>query len=242
MKSIILCLFYSSLLFISCGKDPNPTVVYPNDSTTTITRQRLELDTSLVIASGLPIHFDSTDYLLFPTGPVKFYGRGSKLDILSSSSTGGSSYSVGYLSHTTFQGDIDNIMIQKLGSNDFAPISEDILKIRSFRFLSSIQKSTKKQLLLLLVTDRDTNNDAVLNNQDLESLYLYDLEKTQLLKLSPNLHKLIDWKTLKINNRIYFRTIEDLDKNGKFDEKDKIHYYYVDLQGSELSTNEYFPI
>jgi hypothetical protein len=31
------------------------------------------------------------------------------------------------------------------------------------------------------------------------------------------------------NNRLYYRTVEDTNKNGQFDKKDVVNYYYIDL-------------
>jgi hypothetical protein len=41
---------------------------------------------------------------------------------------------------------------------------------------------------------------------------------------------------------MYFRTIEDINKNGAFDKDDKVHYQYLDLLSKELKVMEYKPV
>ena len=67
-----------------------------------------------------------------------------------------------------------------------------------------------------------------------------EISGANFLKLTPNLQELIDWSVVEVNNRLYFRTIEDTNKNGDFDKDDNLHYYFVDLN-SDLTLNEYTP-
>jgi hypothetical protein len=41
---------------------------------------------------------------------------------------------------------------------------------------------------------------------------------------------------------LYFRTIEDTNKNGEFDKEDNVHYFYVNLLDKEWKALEYKPI
>ena len=237
--NLSICLL---LLILSCGSDPKPTVVYPTDSTKVEDDQKLVTDTTLVLAGELPIFFDSTDYLLFPIGPIRVYSRGDSKIYFGSGSSGDKSFAIGYLSGTTFTGNLDNVMLQHLDSVDFRPFTEQKLKMRSFKFLESIRKKTGSQIVLLEVTDRDTNGDGKLTDRDVEALYLSRLDGTSFTKVSIDFHELLDWKVLTVNRRLYFRTLEDTDKNGEFNRKDKIHYYFVKLDQPEFKAIEYNPL
>lgn len=242
MKTLYIFSISFSLLFWSCISDPKPTVVYPKDSTNKVGEQPLIVDTTLVLTGELPVYFDSTDYLLFPIGPIRVYSRGDNKIYYGSGSSGDKSFSIGYLSGTTYTGNLDNVMIQHLDSTDFRPITDKVIKITSFRFLESIRKRTKQQLVVMTVIDIDSNNDGKLTSEDIESLYVSNLNGKNLKKLSIELQELLDWKILGINKRLYFRTLEDIDKNGEFNKKDKIHHFYVELENEEFNVIEYDPL
>jgi hypothetical protein len=53
---------------------------------------------------------------------------------------------------------------------------------------------------------------------------------------------LIDWNLIESKNRLYFRTVEDTNKNGQFDKNDVVHYNYVDLSTGEWKVSTYEPI
>ncbi|MFM2370144.1 MAG: hypothetical protein RL619_2465, partial [Bacteroidota bacterium] len=54
--------------------------------------------------------------------------------------------------------------------------------------------------------------------------------------------ELIDWNLIESNNRLYFRTVEDTNKNGQFDKMDVVHYNYVDLSNKEWKIISYKPV
>ena len=97
-------------------------------------------------------------------------------------------------------------------------------------------------MVVMTVTDRDTNNDGKLTDGDIESLYLSHLNGRKFKKLTFDLQELLDWKILSVNKRLYFRTLEDIDKNGEFNKKDQIHHFYVDLNDPEFEVIEYDPL
>ncbi|MFZ1806156.1 MAG: hypothetical protein WAU36_02985 [Cyclobacteriaceae bacterium] len=232
----LLQLLFLSLLW-SCGVDNNkPTVVYTGDSTA----QELLVDSTLIITSELPIHFDFTDYLLFPIGPIQGYGRSSKI-YLGSGSSGDDSFAIGYISGTTYNGQLDNIKIQHVDSTNFKPLTDQKIKLRSFQFLESIRKETGMQLLVIEATDRDTNNDGKLTTDDVESLYMAHLNGTGFRKLTLDNHELLDWRVVTINKRLYFRTVEDVNTDGEFDSDDNVHHYFTNLE-REFEVVEYNPL
>ena len=54
--------------------------------------------------------------------------------------------------------------------------------------------------------------------------------------------ELVDWKIIETNARLYYKTIEDSNKNGQLDATDKILYHYVNLLDSNWKSIEYFPV
>ncbi len=58
-------------------------------------------------------------------------------------------------------------------------------------------------------------------------------------KLTKELHEFYDWSLSKGENRIYFRTLEDKNKDEELNNKDKFHYYFIAFSGDKYSVTEY---
>jgi hypothetical protein len=88
----------------------------------------------------------------------------------------------------------------------------------------------------------DSNGDTKLDGNDIKNLYISEINGANFTKLSVDLQELIDWNIIESQNRLYFRTIEDINKNGAFDKDDKVHYQFVDLLTKDWKVIEYTPI
>ena len=81
-----------------------------------------------------------------------------------------------------------------------------------------------------------------LDDNDIKSLYISTVDGKNFKKLSPDFGELIDWNFVQSTSSIYFRIVEDSDKNGEFETGDKIRYFSVNLLEKELKAEEYFPV
>ena len=81
-----------------------------------------------------------------------------------------------------------------------------------------------------------------MDSDDIKNLYISDINGKNFTKLSAEFQELIDWNTIESQNRLYFRTIEDINKNGAFDKDDKVHHHFVDLLSKDWKVQEYNPI
>ena len=70
---------------------------------------------------------------------------------------------------------------------------------------------------------------------------LFFIWPQSFMKISPDFQELIDWNLMEINTSLYFRTIQDSNKNGDFDKDDAVFYYFVDLMDDEWKLNQYKP-
>ena len=93
--------------------------------------------------------------------------------------------------------------------------------------------------MIYSIYDRNTNAYNRLDSNDLQTLYLSKIDGYRFTKIPPELHELIDWKIIKFQNQLYYRTLEDIDKNGTFDKKDKVHYFFIDFDQDELKPEAY---
>jgi hypothetical protein len=54
--------------------------------------------------------------------------------------------------------------------------------------------------------------------------------------------ELIDWKMIEASNILYFRTMEDTNKNGQFDKDDVINYNFINLNNKDWKVENYKPV
>ena len=129
-----------------------------------------------------------------------------------------------------------------INSENLSTLTTKNIRIKSVSFLRGIFDNTKKQILVYTIIDRDSNRDNKLDDDDIETLYISNIDGTNFTKLTAEFQELIDWKVLEIKNRLYFRSIEDTNKNGEFDKEDDLHYQYIDFSNNKLKVTEYKPI
>jgi hypothetical protein len=121
-------------------------------------------------------------------------------------------------------------------------LTDKKVQIQTATFLNTIAEKSKKNILVYTLVDADTNKDGKVDQNDIKSLYISKSDGTNFTKLSLELQELIDWSVIEAQNRLYFRCIEDINKNGAFDKKDKVHYHFVNLLADEWKVEEYMPI
>jgi len=238
MKNILI-LGIAILLFTSCGTDNKPKIVHAENNGTEI--PELKKDTTFIEVSDLPIQIDSTNYLIHPIGDFRIEDKRGKI-IYKSSGYGSKNFSVSNYGGYRISGNLSNVKFQHIDSEKLSALTENVIKIKSLTFLRKVFDNTKKQLLVYEVTDKDTNQDRKLDFNDINTLYISKINGTDFRKLTDTNQELIDWKIIESKNRLYFRTIEDTNKDGEFDKKDIIHYKYVDLNSDNLKITEYKPI
>ena len=237
MKNILILGILITFM-TSCGSDDKPKVIYPEDGVSE--SQELKKDSTMIEIADLPIHIDSTKYLIHPIGEYKIYG--SRGDYFSSSSYGSGSFSISGYNRYEISGNLYNLKFEEIESEKTHMLSDKNIRIKSVRFLKEIFDITKEQFLVYRILDKDTNLDKKLNDDDISTLYISNIDGTSFTKLTAEFHELIDWDALAVKNRLYFRSIEDSNKNGDFDKEDKISYQFIDLSDKEWKVKQYKPI
>lgn len=224
------------ILFSSCKQEKEkPKVIYEGPSKV---ESQSKKDTARVTIVGLPIQMEGTNFLLFPVGELNSSEKG--LDSYSGSSQ--MNYKVSNYSEYQITGYIRNLKFQRVGQDSISNLTDKNILIQSITYLKTIGDKTKQHILVYELEDMDTNKDVKLDDNDIKSLYLSDISGGRFTKLSMDFHELIDWKVVETVNRLYYRTSEDTNKNGAFDNNDKFHYFYVDLSGKEWQPIEYNPL
>jgi hypothetical protein len=221
--------------FSSCNKEKEkPKVIYENPVKA---QNTVKADTTSVTLVDLPIQMQGTNYLLFPVGELRTTGS-----MYDAASKGGQlSYKVSNYSEYQLTGFMRNIKFQQVGKDTITALTDKNILIQSVTYLKTLADKTKQQILVYELEDMDTNKDIRLDDSDIKSLYMSDISGNRFTKVSVDLQELIDWNLVESLNRLYYRTIEDTNKNGAFEKNDKLHYFYVDLTLKKWESKEYNP-
>ncbi|NJM78798.1 MAG: hypothetical protein HC854_02760 [Flavobacterium sp.] len=236
ISRIIPLLFLATM--ISCKQEKQtPKVIYEQVKESISPKK---VDTSSIKIADLPIHMEGSNYLIHPVGDVRVYDDYSK--VYGSSKTNQVSYAISNYNRFELTGYFDNLKFQHIDSTNVIKLTDDKIQIQTVTFLNTISDKFKKQILVYTLVDDDTNKDDKIDQNDIKSLYLSYSNGSKFTKISEPLQELIDWNIIEVQKRLYFRCIEDINKNGAFDKNDKVHYHFVNLLANEWKAEEYMPI
>jgi hypothetical protein len=182
---------------------------------------------------------EGTKYLIHPVGDVRVYETNGK--VYGSSKTNQVSYAISNYNRFEITGFFDNLNFQHIDSASVKSLSDKKIQIQTATYLNTIAAKTKKQIMVYSLVDSDTNKDGKVNQNDIKSLYISSISGANFTKLSEEFQELIDWNIIEAQNRLYFRCIEDINKNGAFDKNDKVHYHYVNLLADDWKVEVYSP-
>ena len=235
MKNICLLLM-SVLTLVSCRKEEQekPKVSY---DTPIKSSEKPVADTSKIAIADLPIQLVGTNVLIFPVGNVTAvkksgYSRGEASP----------SYTVSNYGEYEITGYLSNLKFKEINKDTIYSLTDKPIVIQRATFLKEFADKTKQNLMLYVLSDLDTNKDSKLDDNDIKSLYISTVDGKNFKKLSPEFGELIDWVFIPSTSSVYFRIVEDSDKNGEFEPGDKIRYFTVNLLEKELKAEEYFPV
>lgn len=238
MKKLhIALLSITVLLLASCKQEKEkPKVIY--DATN---KGISKVDSTQVAISDLPIQMEGTDYLIHPVGDLRVYERGTKARY-GSSSVIDLSFTISNYGENEITGYLQNLKFQKTDSDSIRPLTNKPALIQTATYLKSVSDRAKKQIMVYTMFDTDTNRDGKLDSSDIKCLYLSDISGKRFTKVSEDFQELIDWNLIDSKSRLYFRTVEDTNKNGQFDKNDVVQYNYIDLSSNEWKVINYEPI
>lgn len=235
MKNILkyIVLFLLTIL-VSCKEETEkPKVIYSNS---TKVKEQPKQDSTQVEIADLPIQMQGTNYLLHPVAGLNISGGNSK------SNVNGVSFKISNYSEYEITGYLRNLKFQEIGSDSIKALTDKPILIQTATYLKSVSDKAKQQVLVYSLADLDTNKDDKLDVNDIKSLYISEISGNRFTKISADFQELIDWNLIESKNRLYFRTVEDTNKNGQFDKDDVIHYHYLDLSNKEWKVFDYNPI
>lgn len=234
------------LILSSCGKR-QPKIDYNNQNLTdSLTMDSIAADTSKILIAELPVYFDSTDYLIHPIGLISLNERDSKW-IIKRGSYSNSDYSSGEFSvdryrEDYFSGNITNLVFENIKTHNQTLLTKKVLNITYVQYLRDLSKKINRHYILYSVIDKDSNHDNKLDYHDINSLYISRIDGTDFKKITNNFHEYNGGRLIIQDLKYYYRTIEDIDKDGDFTKVDKYHYYYIDFANDDYTIVEYNPL
>ena len=238
MNKIVLLVSAIALLALASCKEEaeKPKVIYDTHKQSPAAPK---IDTTQIEIADLPILISGTNYLIHPVGDLRVF-NGSRSSYRNSTNAG-VSYTISNYSEFEITGFLRNFKFQQINSDSLTSLTDKRVLIQSANCVfPSVDKS--RQVMIYSLADMDTNKDGKLDENDIKTLYISTVSGKKFTKLSAEYEELVDWKFIDTKNRIYFRTIEDTNKNGEFDKDDVVHYHYVDLNNDEWSVTAYNPV
>ena len=241
MKNLSKYIFLSLVvLLVSCKEEKEtPKVTY---GSTAKEKPAPKVSTSQIKVADLPINFAGTNVLIHPIGDLNLGERDNAVAYESSRGASQTSFTVSNNNDYEITGYLQNIKFQEIGKDSIKSLTDKQILIETATYLKNTADKTKKQFLVYTLADADTNKDGKIDSNDIKTLYVSAINGSNFTKLSQDLQELIDWNCMESTSRLYFRTIEDINKNGAFDKEDKVHYHFLDLLSKEWKVQEYFPV
>lgn len=237
--SHFICIGISLLLLESCKEEiEKPKVTYDASK---VGKELTKADSSQIKIADLPIQMLGTEYLIHPVGDLSVYDKGAK-NRYGSSSVNDLSFTISNTSEYQITGYLQNIKFQKIGSDSIVALTDKPVLIQTATYLKTVSDKINKQIMVYSLMDMDTNKDGKLDVSDITTLYLSKMGGDKFTKVSGDLQELIDWNLVDSQNRLYFRTVEDTNKNGKFDSKDVVHYNFINLTDKDWKVETYNPV
>ena len=94
---------------------------------------------------------------------------------------------------------------------------------------------TRKHILYKITTD-DHNKDKKLTPEDPEYLFVSDKEGKNFRQISPVNYHLRSWLVIKSTNKILMAVTKDSDNNKKFEDKDEVTTFQIDIDKDSKPT------
>jgi hypothetical protein len=231
-----LVLSFALLLLTSCKKEVEPPkLIYNNQKVQG--QKAIATDTSQIEIADLPIHFEGTKFLLFPIGDYRINDKRSSYATASYSG----SFTISNNNEFEITGFLNNLKFQSVDADSIYSLTDKRILIQTATYLKNFAAKSKRQIMVYTLADNDTNIDGKLDDRDIKSIYLSEISGLRFTKISAELEELIDWNVIEVKNRLYFRTIEDTNKNGQFDQNDPVHYNFIDLLSADWKVQNYKP-
>jgi len=100
-------------------------------------------------------------------------------------------------------------------------------------------KPVKRNFFMVSAYDEDTNNDGYINLKDLRRLYYFDIDGNNKRALVPKEYSVLSSEYDPANDYMYVYAKLDENKNGKCDDAEKTHIFWIDMNDPSKIGRQY---
>ena len=217
MLRLIISLL-TAFILISCGQNKQESQTQKNVDNTMVDTLSVLNDpkNNLNIQTNSFSEIDSSGILMFPLSMSEAVGDGGSLSYKEMPSN---SYW--------------NIIFLNSMTNEYHLLSDKKMLIRNYDFKYSsndnMDISQTSRHIFYSITSDDFNKDKKLTDEDPKYLFVSDNEGNNFRQISPSNYNLQNWQFIKSVNKILLTVRKDSDKNNKFDDKDEVTTFEVDI-------------
>jgi len=135
--------------------------------------------------------------------------------------------------YSSFSGLYNNFVLIDYTRNIRIPIFNSKIALTEWAYL----KIDSSQLILFKGTDKDVNTDGRLNDDDFQSLFVFNIETLETKELSFKNQTVIEFEPLNKTSKIYVRTGKDINMDNEFEYyKEPTDLYFYDVSTGESET------
>ena len=217
MLRLIISLL-TALILISCGQNNQEPQTQRNVDNTMVDTVTVLSDpkNNLNIQTNSFSEIDSSGILMFPLS-------------MGETERDGGSLSYKEMPSNSYW----NIIFLNSKTNEYHLLSDKKMLIRNYDIKYSSNDNmdiaqTSRHIFYSITSD-DFNKDKKLTDEDPKYLFVSDKEGNNFRQISPSNYNLQNWQFIKSVNKIVLTVRKDSDKNNKFDDKDEVTTFEVDI-------------
>jgi hypothetical protein len=225
LNSFMACVAITILA--SCTSEKKKKTTYET-ATTQIQKDSI-INTIQLNFNQLPVVVSNSNYIMYPLALATDYTEeSSSFSDLSKYSRGGT---IAYWNIAFYNTD-----------NGTYHLLDDTRKMIVNTFNENNLESTPalNNYIFYTLTITDFNKDGDLTNEDPEYLFVSDKNGENLLQLSPNNAKVINWQVIPNSTKIVFDIKKDSNNNKEFDNDDEVVPMIHDFMAKSLTAKEVF--
>ncbi|AFM03765.1 hypothetical protein Fleli_1333 [Bernardetia litoralis DSM 6794] len=100
-------------------------------------------------------------------------------------------------------------------------------------------KAIKRNYFMVSAYDEDTNGDSLISTQDLRRFYYFDIEGNNKNLLIPKNYSVLSSDYDPVNDFMYVFAQLDANSNGKKEDNEEIHVFWIDLNNPKNTGRQY---
>ena len=218
-----IILLSTVFILISCGQNKQEPPTQQSADNTVVDSVAVLNDpkNNLNIQTNSFSEIDSSGILMFPLSMGESDRDGGSLSYKSMPSNG-----------------FWNIIFLNSKTNEYHLLSDKKMLIKNYDFKYSSNENVDiaqtSRHIFYSITSEDYNKDKKLTEEDPKYLFVSDKDGNNFRQISPSNYDLQNWQFIKSVNKVLLTVKKDSDKNNKFDEKDEVTTFEVEIdKGTE---------